>query len=66
MRTLAVTARNGFEDRDRSSQPVPPYHGGASFVSENCYLRPVLTRLVPGLVAESGDKMATTAETLNI
>ena len=69
-RTHKLMARsqlsNGFEDRNRSSQPVPRRHGGASFVSENCHLHPVLTRLFPGLVAELGDKMATTAETLSI
>jgi len=30
--------------------------------SENCHPRPVLTGLVPALVAKLGDKMATTAE----
>ncbi len=56
----------GLKDRDSSSQPVPTRHVGASFVSENCHPRPVLTVLVPGLVAELGDKMATNAESLNI
>ena len=63
---MGAPPHNGFEDRDRSSQPTPPCHGGASFVSENCHLRPGLTRLDPGYVAELGGKMATTAENLNI
>jgi hypothetical protein len=56
----------GLRDRDGSSRPVPPCHVGASFVSESCHYRPVLTCLVPGLVVQLGDKMATSAESVSI
>jgi hypothetical protein len=56
----------GLKDRDSSSRPVPPCHVGASFVSESCRSRPVLTPFVPGFVAGLGDKMATSAESLSI
>ncbi len=52
----------GLKVRSRSSQPVPPRHAGASFVSENCHPRPVLTLFVPAFVAQLGDKMATNAK----
>ena len=56
----------GLKDRDRLSLPTPPRHGGASFVSENCHTRPVPPPFVPGLVAQHGYKMATSAERLII
>ncbi len=49
--------------RSRPLVPAyPPRHGGASFVSENCHRRPVPVAFVPGLVAQHGDKMATSAK----
>ncbi len=63
---MGLPPRNGFEDRNRSSQPDPRCHVSASFVSRKCHPRPVLTRLDPGLVAKLGDKMATNAESLSI
>ena len=59
----------GLKDRDSLSRhvpPLPPGHGGDSFVSEYCHPRPVVPSFVPGLVAQHGDKMATSAESVSI
>ena len=59
----------GLKDRDSLSghvPPLPPSHGGDSFVSEYCHPRPVVTSFIPGLVAQHGDKMATSAESVSI